>query len=74
MAVAEQHMQLRHVAPDLWRVSIGDVQIVGHLRRIVEAGQERFIAQRYHGGDGAFRELGRFWREHEALDCLRYAR
>jgi hypothetical protein len=67
-------LQLRPVAPALWRVLDRRGVVIGHVQAVAQAGGTRYRARVFQVSSRAFLDLGEFWSAPDALDCLRFAR
>lgn len=63
-------LNLVRVKEDLWRATVPDGRILGHIERRVETDGTMFIAKRLVPAQARFHTLGEFWEMDDAMDCL----
>ncbi|MET0716224.1 MAG: hypothetical protein ABWX92_07390 [Mycetocola sp.] len=63
-------LNLVRVKEDLWRATVADGRILGHIERRNDADGTMFIAKRLAPQSARFHTLGEFWRIDDAMDCL----
>ena len=71
--VAARHrtgLSLVRVRDDLWRATVADGRILGHIERRDAADGTTFIAKRLVPAQARFTTLGEFWKIDDAMDCL----
>ncbi|WP_147436235.1 hypothetical protein [Mycetocola manganoxydans] len=64
-------LSLVRVKEDLWRATVADGRIVGHIERRDGVDGTEYVAKRLAPGQSRFHTLGEFWRMDDAMDCLR---
>lgn len=72
IAVTRQRtgLSLVRVKDDLWRATVPDGRILGHIERRENADGTMFIAKRLVPAQARFHTLGEFWAIDDAMDCL----
>jgi hypothetical protein len=63
-------LNLVRVKDDLWRATVADGRILGHIERRDAADGTVFVAKRLAPQSARFHTLGEFWRIDDAMDCL----
>lgn len=63
-------LSLVRVKDDLWRATVADGRILGHIERRDDANGTMFIAKRLVPAQARFHTLGEFWMIDDAMDCL----
>jgi hypothetical protein len=63
-------LHLVRVKDDLWRATVADGRILGHIERRTADDGTMFIAKRLAPQSARFHTLGEFWRIDDAVDCL----
>lgn len=63
-------LNLVRVKDDLWRATVADGRILGHIERRNASDGTIFIAKRLAPSSARFHTLGEFWRIDDAMDCL----
>jgi hypothetical protein len=63
-------LNLVRVKDDLWRATVADGRILGHIERRIAADGTMFVAKRLAPQSARFHTLGEFWRIDDAMDCL----
>ena len=63
-------LNLVRVKDDLWRATVADGRVLGHIERRDAADGTMFIAKRLVPAQARFTTLGEFWRIDDAMDCL----
>ena len=63
-------LNLVRVKDDLWRATVADGRILGHIERRIADDGPMFIAKRLTPQSARFHTLGEFWRIDDAMDCL----
>jgi hypothetical protein len=63
-------LNLVRVKEDLWRATVADGRILGHIERRDVADGTMFIAKRLAPHSARFHTLGEFWRIDDAMECL----
>jgi hypothetical protein len=63
-------LNLVRVKDDLWRATVADGRILGHIERRNAADGTMFIAKRLAPQSARFHTLGEFWQIDDAMDCL----
>lgn len=63
-------LNLVRVKDDLWRATVADGRILGHIERRDAIDGTVFIAKRLAPSSARFHTLGEFWRIDDAMDCL----
>jgi hypothetical protein len=63
-------LHLVRVKEDLWRATVADGRILGHIERRDADDGTMFIAKRLAPQSARFHTLGEFWRIDDAMDCL----
>lgn len=63
-------LDLVRVKDDLWRATVADGRILGHIERRDADDGTMFIAKRLAPHSARFQTLGEFWRIDDAMDCL----
>ncbi|MBG6238329.1 hypothetical protein IWX78_001284 [Mycetocola sp. CAN_C7] len=63
-------LRLVPVTSDLWRATIDDGRILGHIERRDDPAGTTFIAKRLVPAQARFHTLGEFWTIDDAMDCL----
>jgi hypothetical protein len=63
-------LRLVRVKEDLWRATVADGRILGHIERRSATDGTIFIAKRLAPRSAQFHTLGEFWRIDDAMDCL----
>lgn len=66
--------RLAPVGPSLWRVLDRDGRVIGHIQATIDGVDVRWTARRFHAPTRAFRDLGAFWSEDDAVDCVVFGR
>ena len=63
-------LSLVRVKDDLWRATVADGRILGHIERRDDVDGPMFIAKRLVPAQARFHTLGEFWEIDDAMDCL----
>ena len=63
-------LSLVRVKDDLWRATVADGRILGHIERRDAAEGTTFVAKRLLPAQSRFTTLGEFWKIDDAMDCL----
>ncbi len=67
---ARTGLSLVRVTDDLWRATVADGRILGHIERRDDDNGTTFVAKRLAPAHARFHTLGEFWKIDDALDCL----
>lgn len=63
-------LSLVRVKDDLWRATVADGRILGHIERRDDADGTTYVAKRLVPAQARFHTLGEFWEIDDAMDCL----
>ena len=63
-------LSLVRVKDDLWRATVADGRILGHIERRDDADGTTYVAKRLVPAQARFHTLGEFWEMDDAMDCL----
>lgn len=70
MARPRTGLSLVRVKDDLWRATVADGRILGHIERRDNADGTTYVAKRLVPAQARFHTLGEFWEIDDAMDCL----
>lgn len=57
---------------DLWRITLGDGEVLGYVERHATPAGSRFTAKRMLQRQRRFMPIGDFWTIDDALECFRF--
>ena len=57
---------------DLWRITLGDGEVLGYVERRTTPAGNRFTAKRMLQRQRRFMPIGDFWTIDDALECFRF--
>ena len=63
-------LSLVRVKDDLWRATVADGRILGHIERRDDVDGTTYVAKRLVPAQARFHTLGEFWEIDDAMDCL----
>jgi len=68
---ARPDTRLLPAGESLWRVVDPRGIVIGHIQELTDGADTRFRARLYRPSRGSFLELGEFWSQDQAIECLR---